>query len=224
MLGQGLIQAVPTLLANLPQILEAISSVFTAFNWLELGGNIIKILGNGVQSMGGALTSSFASVMQDGISYIKSLPAKFVGWGKDMIQGLIHGITSMIGDVGSAIGGVASKIASFIHFSRPDVGPLRQYEKWMPDFMAGLSRGITDNLWMVEAAAALLSGATAEPMQVALAGTLRSNRAVTATDAWQPGGMNVNLHNEFYTHDSLSESELTREMEAIIEKSKWDIP
>ena len=32
--------------------------------------------------------------------------------------------------------------ASFLHFSRPDVGPLRDYETWMPDFMAGLARTI----------------------------------------------------------------------------------
>ena len=224
MLGQGLIQAVPTLVANIPQILQAVASVITAFNWLELGGNVIKFLGNGFKSMAGVATDGMKQTMGNAISYIKSLPAKFVGWGKDMILGLVKGITGSIGAVVGAVKNVASTIASYMHFSRPDIGPLRLYEQWMPDFMAGLSRGITDNLWMVEDAAALLSGATAEPMQVALAGTLRSNRAVTATDAWQPGGMNVNLHNEFYTHDSLSESELTREMEATVEKLKWAIP
>ena len=45
-------------------------------------------------------------------------------------------------------------------------------------------------------------------MQVAVAGTLRSNnRFGNTADTWQPGGMTVNLNNEFHTHDSLSESE-----------------
>lgn len=225
MLGMGLIQAIPTLVANIPQILLAVANVITAFNWIELGGNVIKLLGSGIQGMGGALKSGFTSVMQGGISYIKSLPAKFIGWGKDMIMGLVKGITGSIGAVVGAVKNVASAIASYIHFSRPDIGPLRMYEKWMPDFMVGLSRGITDNLWMVEDAAALLSGATAEPMQVAVAGTLRSNNRFGSTaDTWQPGGMTVNLNNEFHTHDSLSESELTREAESMAQRLKWAIP
>lgn len=225
MLGQGLIQAVPTLVANIPQILLAVANVITAFNWIELGGSVIKLLGSGIQGMGGALKSGFASVMQGGISYIKSLPAKFIGWGKDMIMGLVKGITGSIGAVVGAVKNVASAIASYMHFSRPDIGPLRMYERWMPDFMAGLSRGITDNLWMVEDAAERLSGATAEPMQVAVAGTLRSNnRFGNTADTWQPGGMTVNLNNEFYTHDSLSESELTREAESMAQRLKWGIP
>lgn len=225
MLGQGLIQAVPTLVENIPQILLAVANVITAFNWIELGGSAIKLLGSGIQGMGGALKSGFASVMQGGISYIKSLPAKFIGWGKDMIMGLVKGITGSIGSVVGAVKNVASAIASYMHFSRPDIGPLRMYERWMPDFMAGLSRGITDNLWMVEDAAERLSGATAEPMQVAVAGTLRSNnRFGNTTDTWQPGGMTVNLNNEFHTHDSLSESELTREAESMAQRLKWAIP
>ena len=224
MLGMGLIQSVPALLANLPQILLAVANVITAFNWVQLSGNVIKLLGNGIKGMGGALKSGFTSVMQGGISYIKSLPAQFAGWGKDMIMGLVKGITGSIGAVVGAVKNVASAIASYIHFSRPDIGPLRMYERWMPDFMAGLSRGITDNLWMVEDAAEMLSGATAEPMQLAVAGTLRSNRFGGAADAWQPGGMTVNLNNEFHTHDSLSESELTREAESMAQRLKWAIP
>lgn len=225
MLGMGLIQAVPTLVANIPQILLAVANVITAFNWIELGGSVIKLLGSGIQGMGGALKSGFTSVMQVGISYIKSLPAKFIGWGKDMIMGLVKGITGAIGAVVGAVKNIASAIASYMHFSRPDIGPLRMYEQWMPDFMAGLSRGITDNLWMVEDAAERLSGATAEPMQVAVAGTLRSNnRFGNTADTWQPGGMTVNLNNEFHTHDSLSESELTREAESMAQRLKWAIP
>ena len=65
-----------------------------------------------------------------------------VNWGKDMINGLINGIKSMIGKVGDAVSGVAKKIKSFLHFSRPDEGPLREYEKWMPDFIQGLTTSL----------------------------------------------------------------------------------
>lgn len=225
MLGMGLIQAVPALLANLPQILMAVASVITAFNWLELGGNIIKFLGNGIRNMGGTLSSCIKNCFDQGLAYIKSLPGKAAGWAADMINGFVGEIFSSMHKVADAVKNVASTITAYMHFSRPDIGPLRMYEQWMPDFMAGLSRGITDNLWMVEDAAERLSGATAEPMQVAVAGTLRSNnRFGNTADTWQPGGMTVNLNNEFHTHDSLSESELTREAESMAQRLKWAIP
>ena len=225
MLGMGLIQAVPALLANLPQILMAVASVITAFNWLELGGNNIKFLGNGIRNMGGTLSSCIKNCFDQGLAYIKSLPGKAAGWAADMINGFVEAIFSSMHKVADAVKNVASTITAYMHFSRPDIGPLRMYEQWMPDFIAGLSRGITDNLWMVEDAAERLSGATAEPMQVAVAGTLRSNnRFGNTADTWQPGGMTVNLNNEFHTHDSLSESELTREAESMAQRLKWAIP
>lgn len=64
-------------------------------------------------------------------------------WGKDAIQGFINGIKSMIGEVGNAAKNVGEKIKSFLHFSRPDEGPLREYEKWMPDMIKGLSSTMT---------------------------------------------------------------------------------
>ena len=57
-----------------------------------------------------------------------------------MIQGFINGIKNMIGSVGNAISGIANKVKSFLHFSRPDEGPLREYEKWMPDMVDGLAK------------------------------------------------------------------------------------
>lgn len=223
-LGQGLIQAIPALVENIPQILMAIANVITAFNWLNLGGNIIKLLGNGIKGMKGALTSGFKSVLDGGINYIKSLPAKFIEWGKDMIMGLVKGITGSVGAVVGAVKNVASTIATYIHFSRPDIGPLRSYEQWMPDFMSGLAKGIRDNLWMVENAADALALTTAQPMQLQVAGVLRGNQQ-TAAASWQPQpGIAYQQTNNFYTHDSLSESELTREAEDMMNRLRWGIP
>lgn len=223
-LGQGLIQAIPALVENIPQILMAVANVITAFNWLNLGGNIIKLLGDGIKGMKGALTSGFKSVLDGGINYIKSLPAKFIEWGKDMIMGLVKGITGSVGAVVGAVKNVASTIATYIHFSRPDVGPLRLYEQWMPDFMSGLAKGIRDNLWMVEDAADVLALTTAQPMQLQVAGVLRGNQQ-TAAASWQPQpGVAYQQTNNFYTHDSLSESELTREAEDMMNRLRWGIP
>lgn len=223
-LGQGLIQSISTLAANLSQIIQAVVDVWTAFNWLELGGKVIKLMGSGIKNMAGFVSSSVKGMMEQPIAYLKSLPEKFCQWGKDMIQGMIRGITSMIDGVVGSVKNVASAIASVIHFSRPDIGPLRLYEQWMPDFMSGLAKGIRDNLWMVEDAADALALTTAQPMQLQVAGVLRGNQQ-TAVASWQPQpGVAYQQTNNFYTHDSLSESELTREAEDMMNRLRWGIP
>lgn len=223
-LGQGLVQAIPALGANLSQIIQAVVDVWTAFNWLDLGGKVIKLMGSGIKNMAGFVSSSVKGMMEQPIAYLKSLPEKFCQWGKDMIQGMIRGITSMIDGVVGSVKNVASAIASVIHFSRPDIGPLRSYEQWMPDFMSGLAKGIRDNLWMVEDAADALALTTAQPMQLQVAGVLRGNQQTVAA-SWQPQpGVAYQQTNNFYTHDSLSESELTREAEDMMNRLRWGIP
>lgn len=94
---------------------------------------------------------------QSAIDFITSLPGKALEWGKDFIQGLIDGIKSMISKVTDAVEGVAKKIRSFLHFSRPDEGPLREYETWMPDMMNGLAKGIYSNMPVLEKAVSAVS-------------------------------------------------------------------
>jgi len=63
-------------------------------------------------------------------------------WGEDMVEGLGNGIKTKGNSdwFTNIIGGLAGKIASYLHFSRPDVGPLHEYEKWMPDMVEGLGK------------------------------------------------------------------------------------
>ena len=94
------------------------------------------------KNIGAKASEAGQNVVNNIINKIKNLPSQMINWGKDMIQGLINGIKSMIGKVGDAVKGVADKIKSFLHFSRPDEGPLREYEQWMPDFINGLSNDL----------------------------------------------------------------------------------
>lgn len=63
-------------------------------------------------------------------------------WGEDMVEGIGNGISKKSNGswFTGKLNGLAGKIASYLHFSRPDVGPLREYEKWMPDMIEGLSK------------------------------------------------------------------------------------
>ena len=65
---------------------------------------------------------------------------------------------------------IAKSIASFLHFSRPDVGPLRDYETWMPDMIDGMAEGIYKNAYKLENAVSSLSAGMGMRMGGAVAG------------------------------------------------------
>lgn len=92
-----------------------------------------------------AAANGVKSGLNTAVNFLKSLPSKALQWGKDFLDGLIKGIKSKVAAVGKAVKGVGDKIKSFLHFSRPDTGPLADYETWMPDFMQGMARGIQNN-------------------------------------------------------------------------------
>lgn len=146
-LVQGLINAIPTIIANIPQIIGAIADTITAFNWLNLGATVIKTLGNGLLSMANGLKGFMQSTLSGALDYIKGLPGQALQWGKDLIGGFIDGIIGNVGNLINSVKNVAATIASYLHFSRPDVGPLRDYETWMPDMMQGMAATMRANVY-----------------------------------------------------------------------------
>lgn len=116
---------------------------------LTIGRNMFTSMKNGITSTIGNVTGAIKNGINNAVSFLKSLPSQMLGYGRDMIQGMIDGITGMIGRIGSAVSGVADKIRSFLHFSTPDEGPLKNYETFMPDLMQGLATGIDKNKFKV---------------------------------------------------------------------------
>lgn len=108
---------------------------------------------NGISSAVGRVRDAIVNGFQAAVDFITSLPGKALGWGKDFIQGFVDGIKAKISGVVDTVKGVADTIASFLHFSKPDKGPLREYETWMPDMMKGLAKTLMDSTNEVEAAA-----------------------------------------------------------------------
>lgn len=99
----------------------------------------------GVSSKVAEITTTVVNGFNAAISWIKGLPAQAVQWGADFIDGIARGIKSAAGKVTDSVKGIADNIKSFLHFSRPDTGPLADYETWMPDFVNGLSRTLKGN-------------------------------------------------------------------------------
>ena len=100
-----------------------------------------------------SLKSAIRSGMTDATSFIKGLPNDALKWGSDIIDGIASGIRNAAGKVTNAVKGVADRIRSFLHFSRPDEGPLVDYETWMPDFVGGLARTLKENKGLLTSAA-----------------------------------------------------------------------
>lgn len=144
----AVVTAVILIFQNWDSIVKWFSSNFEAFkNWI---GETVNSIGEWFGNMGSNIKGAFLDLWDQIYGFFSNLFESAVEWGSDMIDGFVKGIKKTVGKVTDAVKGVADTITSWLHFSRPDVGPLREYEKWMPDFMSGLAKGIRDNKWKVE--------------------------------------------------------------------------
>lgn len=158
---EGFRNTIDNLVRNIKQAFENMKNAISNTVW-----NIRDAIVNGIQRA---------------VDFITELPSRAVGWGRDFIQGLVDGIWGMIGSVVDAVSSVADTITSYLHFSRPDKGSLRQYEEWMPDMLNGMAKGIRENAWQLEDA---LNAATSN---------LQANVNVASLPA--SGGMNMGAVN-----------------------------
>ena len=147
--------------------------VNTANGLKESAVNAFKGLVTGIKNAVSKITGAVKNGFKGAIDFITSLPGKAIEWGKDFIKGLADGIKNAVGMVTDAVSGVAKKISKFLHFSRPDDGPLHYYEEWMPDFMAGLAKGIDMNAYKVmdsvKKVAGIMSGEMSGGLQLVAA-------------------------------------------------------
>ena len=96
--------------------------------------------------------------------------------GKHFIDGFVDGIKQRIEKIVEACKKVADTVKQFLGFTRPDKGPLHEYEQWMPHFMQGLAKGIRNNVGLVKNAIGDVAKTMAIPldanasMNIAIAG------------------------------------------------------
>ena len=79
-------------------------------------------------------------------------------WSGDMMKGFVAGIKSKTSEIAEACRSVAGTVSDYLHFTRPEKGPLRYYEEWMPHMMQGLEEGIRGNMWRITDQVAALAG------------------------------------------------------------------
>ena len=104
--------------------------------------NAFSAMWNGIKTTVSGIYNTIKSGFDNAVNFIKNLASNAFSWGADIVNGIINGIKSAIGALKNAVSNIAETIKSYLHFSVPDVGPLTDYESWMPDFMEGLAKGI----------------------------------------------------------------------------------
>ena len=90
-------------------------------------------------------------------SIFSNLAAQAFSWGSDFMSQMASGVASAGANVVAAAQNIAGKVASLLHFSVPDEGPLADADKWMPDFGDLLAGGLTDQVNKVGNAASRMA-------------------------------------------------------------------
>lgn len=146
----GLILANPVI-AIVVGIIAVIALLWTKCEWFRNGvTNLINNIRDGFKNGWDKIKNIWTNAI-DGIkNKFSSMIKEAKEWGSDFIEGFKRGILGRIKSLFSAITSIPKKIRKLLHFSRPDEGPLRDYETWMPDMMDGLSKGIRENSYKVE--------------------------------------------------------------------------
>lgn len=126
---------------------------------LIVGGLVSAATGYMKGGIPGAIASAGLSIVGNLIgTNLSGLANESNNWGADLVTGMANGMKEAGGFLATSAKGLAETVKSFLHFSRPDVGPLREYEQWMPDMVKGMAKGITDNAYMLRDAVRGLSG------------------------------------------------------------------
>lgn len=113
-LAIGLIKAIPTLIANIPQIIHAIVEAFMAFQWLNLGKQLIDGVANGVKKAG----ESMATAAKNTFSKFKSklagveVASELKNIGKYIIDGIVGGIKNSLSKIANIAGKIKDTLLS----------------------------------------------------------------------------------------------------------------
>lgn len=113
-LATGLLAATPTILANIPKIIEAIVAAFMAFQWLNLGKQLIGKVSNGVKKAG----ESMATAAKNAFSKFKSkitgseVATELKNIGKYIIDGIVGGIKSSLSNIANIAGKIKDTLLS----------------------------------------------------------------------------------------------------------------
>lgn len=210
--AKAILSMVKGLIQNFPQILSA------GFDMIV---SLIKGIGNALPDIIAA-AGEIAGMLWDTI-----LEVDWLQLGKDIIIGLINGIGAMAGALWDAAINIAKSafdaICSFFGINSPSRLMRDEVGKFIP---LGIASGIERNTRPISKAMRSISELTSAAMNADIAMGLHYDQPTGVPALAYAGGYGgtTNFYQTINTHDSLSESELTREAENLLERSRWKNP
>ena len=144
------------------------------------------------------LPSKILNALKAGAQHIKEEFDRMIKTAKEsgqhFIDGFVQGIMSRIEKIVNAVKEVANTVKQFLGFTRPDKGPLHEYEQWMPHFMQGLTKGIKSNIGLIKGAVDDVAKTMAIPLDATA--TMNMAYATAGADGSMPmfGGTSMNVY------------------------------
>jgi phage-related minor tail protein len=172
--AQGTVRSSATNLGNV-----AVNGLNIAGKTGAYGANAVSNYASGISGAKGK-----ASGAASGVASVTSAMdnAKFysMSWGAELVTRFAKGMNQAKWRVTAASKAIANAAKSYIHFTLPDEGPLRQIGKWGPEMVEQYTAGIKKALPMVEAASAQIAYAAMPSVQ--MPGATTTNNSLTYGD------------------------------------------
>lgn len=182
-----LVQEIPQLATSATQMLTGLASYLetNADKIVAAGGTLIvnlatalvqnipklvvatvKVMAALVSSIVGHIPDAAQAMVQVGAAIkqkIDALAQSALTWGHDIIANFVQGIKDKIAAIGEAAKEAAGAVATFLHHTTPDEGPLAGDDQWMPEMMQQFVDGITQGVPALRDAAEAAADGVARP-------------------------------------------------------------
>lgn len=184
------------LAANTSETIEGLKEKFP--EWIDAAHNfgldMIQHIADGITETKEKIHDALTGAIDNAIEAAKSALEKVKTWGKELVDGIAEGMEGAQNTLQGAANKTAGTISSYLHFTRPDVGPLADIDRWMPDMMNLLANGIMANMGQIEQAANLTANNIYMPIsgnEEIAAGLNRMNNTLSERET--PVNVNVTL-------------------------------
>lgn len=170
---------------------------------LEWALGMLKNMWNAIVAKVGEIKQSIIDGFSAAMEYVASLPGKALEWGADFIDSFIDGVKNGLPSLSDTVDSMVEAIAKKLHFSKPDEGPLRDADQWMPDMIDLMVDGINANRDKLASAVRamagdmniLVQGASANAATAAISHVSNRstviNQRVDISNSYQGGSMDM---------------------------------
>jgi TP901 family phage tail tape measure protein len=145
-MGISLITSIVTgVVSKFNELLKSAKSIATSIYTAVVNAftNLVKGI---AQKVSGAVKAA-GDVINGIKNKIVEIASGAYTWGSNLIGSFINGIKSKIGAVGEAASNIVGTVKSFLGFSSPtEEGPGKEADKWAPNLMKMVTKGLTDGI------------------------------------------------------------------------------